>query len=48
MVVVHVLADERVWLHRSVSVHFWHVHVIYEVDEPLAPWGAVIPSCFLL
>lgn len=48
MVVVHVLADECVRLHGSIGVHLGHVHVIDEVDKPLAAGGAVVPPGLLL
>lgn len=48
VLVVHVLAYERVGLHRAVGVHLRHVHVVYEVDEPPAARGAVVAAGFLL
>lgn len=48
VLVVHVLAYERVGLHRAVRVHLRHVHVVYEVDEPPAARGAVVAAGFLL
>lgn len=48
VLVVHVLAYERVWLHRAVRVHLGHVHVVYEVNEPPAARGAVVAAGFLL
>lgn len=46
--VVHVLPDECVWCHGAVLVHLWHVHIIDEVDELLAPGRAVVPPGFFL
>lgn len=48
MVVVHVLAYERVRLHRAVRVHLRHVHVVDEVDQPSAAGGPVVAPRFLL
>lgn len=48
MVVVHVLAYECVRLDCAVCIHFRHIHVVYEVDQSSAAWGAVVAPSFLL
>ena len=48
VLVVQVLLDEGVGLHSAIRVHHGHVHVIYEVDELLAPRRAKITASFLL
>lgn len=46
--VVQVLSDEGVGLHRPIGIHLRHVHVVNEVDQLLAPWGAIVSPCLLL
>lgn len=48
VVVVKMLADERVRLNRPVNIHLRHVEVIYEVDEPLRCGRSKFATSFLL
>ena len=48
MVVVHVLTNERMRLHCSIRVHFWHVDVVDKVDQFLGPWRSVVAARLLL
>ena len=40
--VVQMLPDERVWLHRPVGVHLWHVHVVEEIHQLLVARRTVV------
>lgn len=42
MTIVQVLPDECMGLHCPIRIHFWHVHVIDEIDELLCTRRAVI------
>lgn len=48
MLVVQVLLDKCVGLDCAIGVHSRHVHVIYEVNEFLAPRWAKVAASFLL
>lgn len=48
MVVVKVLADQRVRLDGPINVHLGHVEVVYEVDESLSRRGSKFTTSFLL
>ena len=48
MVVVQMLSNESVRLHRSVGVHLRHVHVVQEIDHLLATGWTIVLSSLLL
>lgn len=48
MVIIKVLAYERVRLDGPVDVHLGHVEVVYEIDESLSGRGSKFTASFLL
>ena len=44
VLVVQVLADERVGLHGAIGVHLRHVHVVNEVDQLLGARRTVVAA----
>lgn len=48
MIVIHMLPDESMRLYSPVSIHFRHVHVVYEIYQQFRARWPVIMSRFLL